>query len=221
MKGSVDFNVIATVCLLSLTAASLQLSAVRTQGSLAQQLDTIPQKMGAWTGTADRKLPPNILETLKTTSYLQRVYGRNRTELELFIAYYAEQRAGESIHTPKHCLPGGGWEFAEMGTISIPFDGTRVQVNNFVVQQGQERLRILYWYHSKSRVVANEFSAKLYLARDSIFRGTTDGAIVRITVKDQPGALEDAVEFATGLMPQVQKCLGDNTGYAASLVTKK
>jgi EpsI family protein len=209
MKGSIGFNAIAAIVLLSLTTAGLRFASARTPGSLAQQLDSIPQNIGGWSGVSDSKLPPNILETLKATTYLQRFYRQSRSELELFVAYYAEQRAGESIHTPKHCLPGGGWEIAEMGTISVPFGGTNAMINNYVVQQGNERLRILYWYHSKSRVVANEYAAKLYLARDSIIRGTTDGAIVRITVKDQPGALDDAVAFAAGVLPNVQKCFGD------------
>jgi EpsI family protein len=126
--------------------------------------------------------------------------------LELFIAYYAEQRAGESIHTPKHCLPGAGWEFTEMGTSAIPFGSSQVVVNNYLVQQGQERLRILYWYHSRTRVVANEYAAKFYLARDALLRGSTDGAIVKIVVRDQPGAARKAEEFAASLLPAVQRC---------------
>jgi EpsI family protein len=208
MKGSITFNVISAILLLSLTAAGVHFAAARIPGSLVQQLDTIPETIEDWTGTTDRKLPPNILNTLKATSYLQRIYRRGRSELELFVAYYAEQRAGESIHTPKHCLPGGGWEVAEMGTISVPFGKTNATVNNYVVQQGNERLRILYWYHSKSRVVANEYAAKLYLARDSMVRGTTDGTIVKITLKDRPGSLADAMAFAAGVLPNVQKCFG-------------
>jgi EpsI family protein len=211
------FQTIATVCLLGLTAAGLQFASIRTPGSLARQLDSIPQNILDWKSVAERKLTPNILEVLKATSYLQRSYYRGPVELEFFVAYYAEQKAGESIHTPKHCLPGGGWEVAETGTVSIPFGNTQTTVNSYVVQQGTERLRILYWYHSKSRIVANEYAAKLYLARDSIVRGTTDGAIVKLTLKDRPGALKDAVAFAAAILPSVQKCLGGDTPQLARL----
>ena len=217
MTRRLQFNTAATIVLLSLTAAALRVAEVRTPGSLAHDLNTIPQAILGWTSDSNLQLPENVTDTLKATQYLQRSYRRGRNNLELFAAYYSEQRAGESIHTPKHCLPGGGWEFAEMGTVAIPFRGSSVTVNNYIIQQGNERLRVLYWYHSRSRIVANEYAAKAYLAHDSIVRGSTDGAIVRIAVKDQPGALEDAVGFAAGVLPHVQKCFGDSPQSIASI----
>jgi EpsI family protein len=204
--------------MLALTFAGLYFNDIRNQGSLAKELEHIPRVIDGWTAAGrDIELPGNILEALKATSYLQRTYERDGTQLSFFVAYYAEQRGGDNIHTPKHCLPGGGWEFSEMGTVPVSQGSTPVVVNNFVVQRGKERLRILYWYHSKSRVVANEYAAKFYLARDAIVKGATDGAIVKITVREQGSALPNALSFAQRALPEVQRCFGEETSSLAAL----
>lgn len=204
--ASLTFNFIVTVLLLSATAAGLRVSQIRIPGALVQPLETIPSTIGPWSMVSQSELPERILQTLHATSYLERTYRRGHNELGLFIAYYSEQRAGESIHTPKHCMPGGGVEVADIGTVDIPFAGSKATVNKYIVESGGQRLLILYWYHSKSRIVANEYAAKFYLAHDALTRGDTDGSIVRITVRDRPGALQQAVAFATDVLPAVQKC---------------
>jgi EpsI family protein len=40
--------------------------------------------------------------------------------VNLYVAYYQDQRKGESIHSPETCLPLGGWEFKEAGDATIP-----------------------------------------------------------------------------------------------------
>lgn len=204
--GSLTFNFIVTVLLLSATAAGLKVSQVRVPGALAQPLETVPATLGDWTMASQSELPDRILQTLHATSYLDRIYSNGRNQLGLFVAYYSEQRAGESIHTPKHCLPGGGLEVVDIGTVDIPFAGSKATVNKYIVDAQGQRLLILYWYHSKSRIIANEYAAKFYLARDALLRGNTDGSIVRITLRDQPGALQHAVDFATHVLPAVQYC---------------
>ncbi|MBK5291000.1 MAG: EpsI family protein [Acidobacteriia bacterium] len=201
---------------LVLTAAGLRSAQTRVPDSLAQPLNSIPANIAGWTKASEEELAPKVLEALKPTSYLNRGYRSGKKGLGLFISYHAQQRAGESIHTPKHCLPGGGWEFSEVGSAYIPFRGSRVKVNRYIVQDGGRRLLILYWYHSKLRVVANEYAAKFYLAHDSIFSRQTAGSIVRITLPDGPSAMADAVEFATALLPYVQACLGSAAGAAES-----
>jgi EpsI family protein len=199
------------MAVLGLTIATLHFAEKRIPVSLAQPLDTIPANLAGWAARSDEQLSPSVLGVLKPTSYLSRTYRMNRKQIGLFISYHAQQRAGESIHTPKHCLPGGGWEFSNRGKALVTFGDAAVNVNRYVVQNGEQRLLILYWYHSKRRVVANEYAAKFYMARDAIAEHQTAGSIVRITLPDRPGAEEDAIGFATTLLPYVQKCF--DAGY--------
>ena len=56
-----------------------------------------------------------MVQVLTPTSYLMRDYRKNNATAQLFVVFYALQRAGETMHSPKACLPGAGWEFTQKG----------------------------------------------------------------------------------------------------------
>jgi EpsI family protein len=128
--------------------------------------------------------------------------------MSLFVAFYANQRAGESMHSPKYCMPGGGWEMMDSGRTTILSNGHRREVNNYMLYRGGDRMRMIYWYQGQNRVVASEYKAKLYLLWDAARTGQTAGSIVRITTPENPGALEKALDFAAQVIPQVERCFG-------------
>jgi len=41
-----------------------------------------------------------------------------------------------------------------------------------------------------------------------LLEGGTAGALVRVILPDKPGALEQAVEFASRIIPPVEACFG-------------
>jgi EpsI family protein len=128
--------------------------------------------------------------------------------LELLIAYYAQQRAGESMHSPKHCLPGAGWEISDFGSIDIPVNGRKFRVNRDSISREGVRMVVLYWYQSKGRIIASEYLGKILLARDALLQNSTSAAIVRLALPDTPGASEQASAFASILIPEVWRCFG-------------
>jgi EpsI family protein len=161
-------------------------------------------------------LEQSTLQRLFLTDFVSRVYSQAGKQLDLFIAYYAEQRSGESMHSPKHCLPGSGWEIWQYGSVDVPIRGGRsVTVNKYSIHKGSEREVVLYWYQSGSRVIASEYLGKFLLMRDAVLDGRTDGSLVRIVLPDRPGAVEQAVAFAAELIPEVQRCYGFPTLTAA------
>jgi hypothetical protein len=97
-----------TVALLIATAFMLGVANRRVPEPLAIPLDRIDSQIAGWHAVRDRALPDSTVRTLAATSYLSRTYQKGNMQLDLFIAFYAQQRAGESMHSPKHCLPGAG-----------------------------------------------------------------------------------------------------------------
>src|SRR5438445_2994998 len=106
---------VATVALLGGTLATSRLSDERRPELLAKPLRSIPREIDGWVGADAPPLDAHTLEMLRPTSYLDRAYRRGADAASLFISYYAEQRAGESMHSPKNCLPGSGWEIWDFG----------------------------------------------------------------------------------------------------------
>lgn len=199
---------VATVVLLLATTALSGLTARRIPEPLAVGLDQIRSQIEGWSAAGDHTLPAPTLHTLAPSAYLVRTYRKANLQLDLFIAFYAEQRAGESMHSPKHCLPGSGWEIWKHDSASVSLHGMQVQINKYSIQNSGVRMLMFYWYQSKTRIVASEYMGKILLARDTVFSGHTAGSIVRIMLPDTPASGVEGVAFATYLIPEVERCFG-------------
>lgn len=196
----------ATVFLLSATLLAAKLAAVRKPEPLVHPLSTISQNLAGFTGWDNNALDPHTLDTLRATSYLSRTYSRPDLTADLFIAFYAMQRAGESMHSPKNCLPGAGWEIWNYGRADVPVGNDRVEINQYNISREGERRIVLYWYQSKSRIIASEYLGKVLLARDTLLERGTSAAIARIVLPDRPVAVEQGKAMVAALIPQLRHC---------------
>jgi EpsI family protein len=208
MKKTISLPFAATTALLLGTILFGEIAGRRIPERLALPLNQIDSRIGSWTAARDEQLDPPTLRALSPTAYLSRKYGKKDSQLDLFIAYFAQQRAGESMHSPKHCLPGAGWEIWKHDSAWVSFNGDRVQINKYSIENMGTRMLMFYWYQSKDRIVANEYLGKVLLARDTLLTGHTAGSIVRIMLPDAPGQSEEGLRFASALIPQVQRCFG-------------
>ncbi len=168
-------------------------------------LASFPMQIGAWKGK-DLRLDPRVVDLLKADDLLLRVYSApNQPPISLFLAYFQSQRQGQTIHSPKNCLPGAGWEPVTSAQEVIPLEGQEgVLLNRYVVENGLERQLVFYWYQSHGRTVASEFSAKAYMVVDAIRLNRTDGALVRVLlplVGDEAGAEKVGHQFVREIYP--------------------
>jgi len=208
MRTTFSPHFVGTFLLLGATLTVSQLTAHRKSEILPKPLDTIDRQISGFAGTDNPPLDEHTLRALQPSSYLVRTYSKPNMRADLFIAFYQQQRAGESMHSPKHCLPGAGWEIWNYESTPVPVDGRTVSVNKYSISHEGERRLVLYWYQSRNRIIASEYWGKILLARDTLLQDSTAAAIVRIIVPDQPGTLDDARSFAAELIPQMQRCLG-------------
>lgn len=146
------------------------------------------------------------------TSFILRTYTpASRPGYSIFVSYYDEQRQGKSIHSPKNCLPGGGWEPVSSKPVTIPSSQGPVIVNRYhLVKEGQTAV-VYYWYQGRGRVAHNEFAVKYELLRDAALHGRTEEALVRIFVQiqgnDIAAADKVALEAAFPLVADVNRIL--------------
>ncbi|MDQ2841363.1 MAG: EpsI family protein [Acidobacteriota bacterium] len=98
--------------------------------------------------------------------------------------------------------PGSGWVQTKSGTeeISIPGKAEPIRVNEYVVARGDNESVVLYWYQSHNRVVASEYSAKIYTVTDSIRYNRSDTSLVRVVVPVSNGNRKQAIETATSFV---------------------
>jgi EpsI family protein len=131
--------------------------------------------------------------------------------VDLYLAYFPTQRTGDTIHSPRNCLPGGGWVPIESGQIRIALPSqSSISVNRYIITKAADRKLVLYWYQAHGRAVASEYRAKFYLIADAIRMNRTDGSLVRIVTSIADGeesraAQARAVIFAEQIIPELDR----------------
>lgn len=117
--------------------------------------------------------------------YVNRVYSQDTVPVfSLYVGYYTYQTQGKSIHSPRNCLPGAGWEPVESGTLPIasaPGIGSR-DMNKYVLANQGSYAAVYYWYQGRGRIESNEYTVKVNLMRDAALYGRTEEALVRLVV---------------------------------------
>jgi EpsI family protein len=117
------------------------------------------------------------------SDYVSRVYRRDSLlAFTTYVGYYDHQTQGKSMHSPKNCLPGAGWEILTGGTRVISSGGAAHAVNRYVLKNGTALAVVYYWYQGRGRIVASEYAVKWNLLRDAGLRGHTEEALVRVVV---------------------------------------
>jgi EpsI family protein len=192
--------IILTAILAAQGATGYFLNARQENQPTIQPLATIGQTIGDWTMVKEWKVEPEVQAVLKADDTLSRHYAKPDAPAGagLFIAFFRSQRAGVAPHSPKNCLPGNGW-VAERSTvipIEVPGRAEPVEANYYVVQRGDNKSVVVYWYQSHGRTVADEFAAKFYVVSDAIRLNRTDTALVRVTVPVGPGGEATAEQAA-------------------------
>ena len=172
-----------------------------------------PARVAGWEGRRS-SLEGVYLDALKLDDYLLADYSdASGRAIDLYMAYYNSQRKGEAVHSPRSCLPGGGWQLREFGQrtlADIRINGQPLRVNRTLIELGNERQLVYYWFQQRGRIVTNEFAVKWYLFWDALTRHRTDGALVRIIAAlppggDPEGADRALTEFASQIAPQLPR----------------
>ncbi len=187
---------VVTLVLLGGSLAASQGIDFRETVPPARSFAEFPTRLGDWVGKRDW-MEEKFIKELDFSDYTiidyQDAAGR---AINFYVAYYASQRKGESIHSPETCLPGGGWEFQQAGTVELTSKdrrGSPMRVNKALLVKGDSRQLSYFWFPQRDRVLTKAWQLKVYNFWDAILTGRTDGALVRVVTPLYPGEeIEDA-----------------------------
>lgn len=172
-----------------------------------QPLRTLPYTVGDWKGQ-EQWLPEQVVQAVGVSDYTNRVYFHSPDPpVQLYIGYYASQKTGDTMHSPKNCLPGAGWDPISAGYTTIPLTtAPQFVANDYVIQKDLNKQLVLYWYQGRGRVIASEYSGKFWMVADAISRNRTDGALVRLITPiddDETKARKRLISFAQSVFPDL------------------
>jgi exosortase D (VPLPA-CTERM-specific) len=207
-------------------SAALLIGVAALSLSLPERAESIPSRrffgeypatLGPWIGRRET-LETVYLDQLKLDDYLLADFARDQEPpINFYIAWYDSQRAGRSAHSPRSCLPLGGWQIVSFTQQSLP--GLRagnepLRVNRVLIRMGNQQELVYYWFQQRGRVVTNEYETKWYMFWDALTRNRTDGALVRLVVALPPNGVADQADreltaFAAAVTPTLTAYVPD------------
>jgi len=203
--------VLGLILIVGLLANFIRYSEVKPQQR--PHLEVLPYFLSGWSGQ-ELYFTESSLQVLGADTTLLRVYKNpDGQEVSLFIAYFDSQKYGSQIHSPKHCLPGGGWNIVTKEKQSFSFEsGGNLKLNRMLISDGKESQLMYYCFLTRSGILTNEFMLKADLVLNSILRRPTDAAIIRVIFplnRATPAKLTDqqAQEFLALFWPEIKRAL--------------
>ena len=174
--------------------------------------EDFPTQIGDWVGQREA-LQEIYLDALRLDDYVLTNFTENGTApINFYSAYYQSQDNTRAIHSPHDCIPGGGWEIVKFEQRTLPATQTTkaFQVNRAIVQLGDHRQIVYYWFDERGREFTSEYVARWYLFWDALTRHRTDGALVRFVAAVPPGAEESQIDarivkLATRIEPMLNR----------------
>jgi exosortase D (VPLPA-CTERM-specific) len=148
---------------------------------------TFPATIGEWHGHASL-LEPQVENGLALEDYILSDYSKSDGKtVNLYVAYYASQRTGESPHSPVVCIPGDGWSITKLERTGY---GAEQPLNRAIIERNGSKQLVYYWYEERGRRIASEYWSKWYLLSDAITKNRSDGALVRLITTVLPSEVE-------------------------------
>ncbi len=176
-----------------------------------------PITISDWQGNRG-SLAKQYIDTLKFEDYILSDYkNRNNDLVNFYVAYYDSQRKGESVHSPRSCIPGSGLRIDSLEQYAVPgvnVSGKQLMVNRAIIKEGDKTSLIYYWFQQRGRSITNEYMVKWWLFWDALTKNRSDGSLVRLTTMVPPGSTpEDAdkvlTEFAKDISGTISEYIPD------------
>jgi exosortase D (VPLPA-CTERM-specific) len=151
-----------------------------------EKFNTFPLVIDKWRGKDHIISDKAILDSLGADDYLLANYFQEESGgiVSLWVAYYAEQRKGQAVHSPRACLPGGGWQLQSYDQYLLEDVGPMGEdytVNRSIIAKGDARQLVYYWFVERGRIQTSEYMVKLSIFWDALTMNRTEGALVRVT----------------------------------------
>ncbi len=162
-----------------------------------QSLLEFPLQLDDWQG-ASSAMERQYLEALQLDDYVLADYvTAEKVPVNVYVAYYLSPKKGRSSHSPKQCIPGGGWEITSFAPVPLergPGPSVAQEINRVVIQKGGQKQIVYYWFKQRDRWITSEYAVKFFLFWDSLTRQRADGALVRLVSAMHAGETEAAVD---------------------------
>lgn len=160
---------------------------------IKQPLANFPKKIDAWQVNSSRESSEEVIRMLGVDDYVEHDYVKaNSVGVNFYAAFYEAVGGGSGYHSPKNCIPGGGWGIESLRTVEIQprTTGEPVKIAAMTIRNGSEYQVVYYWFQNRGRIIHSEYMEKFFLVFDAILKKRRDGTFVRLIAPAPGGSLE-------------------------------
>lgn len=208
------YRVLMVLALLVTTYLLLQGVSGTVRTPIKQSLNNFPSTLGEWKVLSSRASTDAVVKLLGVDDYVEYNYANpDGRALNFYAAFYESVGTGGGYHSPKNCIPGGGWGIDSVKTVQLsPTDGRApVTVSEMIIRNRNEYQVVMYWYQNRGRIIGSEYWEKIYLVLDAVFMKRRDGTFVRLMAPVTNGSLEQTEQqlqgFASLAMKELERFL--------------
>ncbi len=213
------FRLTIFLMILGITWFILDSTSTVSPVNITKSLSSFPHTIGEYSLNNSFNSSADVLELLGVDDYIQYNYVDNTNNyINLYVGFYRAVGVEGSYHSPKNCIPGGGWGIDALTSINIPRgkDGSsEVKISEMLIRRGSEYQVVLYWYQNRGRIIHSEYLEKIFLVLDAIFMGRRDGSFIRIMsyspTSDTASTKLKLRKFAAEVMTKLEDYLPGNS----------
>ncbi len=208
-------RVIIVLAMLAATWYVLQTTSEVAAIPIKKPLSLFPHQIADYHLSNSFQSSSEVIKMLGVDDYIQYNYiNEANTRMNLYAGFYKAVGVSGSYHSPKNCLPGGGWGIDTVKKVVLKTgleDKNNATVSEMLIRNGSDYQVVLYWYQNRGRIIASEYWEKIYLVLDALFKGRRDGTFVRIMTVAQDGDIKGAEDriklFAEQALPLLDEHL--------------
>ena len=150
-----------------------------------KELKAFPKQVGTWEQTGgDEQFDNETMAVLRASDYLLRNYRGADGRRDEFLCWLLRQPARRRHLSQSFELFAGcrlGHEANRAKSRYRPKGQSPFRCQPYLIQNGDHKELLVYWYQGRGRSVASEYWGKIYTVVDSVRLRRSDGAMVRIT----------------------------------------
>lgn len=188
------YRVLLVLFLLGSTFVLLQGVSGTLRTPIKQTLGKFPTMLADWKALSSRESTEAVVKMLGVDDYIEYNYADSTGRaVNFYTAFYESVGTGGGYHSPKNCIPGGGWGIDAVKTVEIQPKGRgSVTVSEMIIRNRNEYQVVFYWYQNRGRIIYSEYWEKIYLVLDAILMKRRDGAFVRLIAPAPGGDIQQA-----------------------------
>jgi EpsI family protein len=213
MKGKERIFIV--LLLFAATWYILHITSSVTRIPIKKSLRSFPDQIANYHLSNSFQSSAGVVKLLGVDDYIEYNYiSPSGAPVNFYVGFYSSVGVGGGYHSPKNCLPGGGWGIDTVKTVQINagIEGKmKSSVTEMLIRNGDQYQVVLYWYQNRGKIIASEYWEKVHLVLDALTQGRRDGSFVRImvTVKgtDIEGSEHLVQQFAEQAMVQLENFL--------------